>query len=731
MPAAMADQGWLARWARRAVRHRWAVVVGWLAVLAALIAVALAAGAPFASTFQLPGTETQRAFTLLRERFPQQAGDQALIVFRAETGVASPEIRPRVEAVLEAARTLPKVVAVGSPFEPGGQGAISPDGHVAFAAVQYAERAVDLDPADVRPLLDLVERAGGDGLTVEAGGNVVQRAEHAPPGVSEAIGLVAAVFILLVAFGSVVAMGLPVATALVGLGAGIALLGLAANWLDLPVFTNSFAAMIGLGVGIDYALFVVTRYREGLARGLNVEDSIVTAVSTAGRAVMFAGTVVVVSLLGLLAIGIPFVGALGVAGAAVVAVAVVIATTLLPALLGFAGRAIDRWRLPLFHATDTGDTRSVWYRLSRQIQRRPAWWGAGALALLLMLAVPVLHMRLGFSDAGNASTRLHSRRAYDLLAQGFGPGFNGPLLIVTDMTSAPAERRGPALEAIRAALSSWPGIVQVSRPVVNPTGDTATLTAIPSSAPQDEATQQLIHDLRRRVLPSATADTGMRAYVAGQTAASIDIGDRLRERMPLFFGAVLGLSFLLLVVVFRSILVPLKAAAMNLLSIGAAYGVVVAVFQWGWGAGMLGVKPGVIEVFLPLMLFAVLFGLSMDYEVFLISRIREEYTRTRHNAAAVAHGLAVTARVITAAASIMVVVFLSFVLTPERVIKEFGIGLATAVLVDATVVRLVLVPATMELLGDANWWLPRWLDRLLPRLSVDEHGLEHAPAAAD
>lgn len=731
MPAAMADQGWLTRWARFAVRHRRAVVVAWLAVLTALIAVALAAGAPFASTFQLPGTETQRAFNLLRERFPQRAGDQARLVFRAEAGIAAPEVRPRVEAVLAAARTLPKVVAVGSPFEPGGQGAISPDGRVAFATVQYAERTARMDPADVKPLFNLVDAANGDGLTVEVGGEVVERVEREPPGTSEAVGLVAAIVILLIAFGSVVAMGLPLATALVGLGGSFALLVLSAHRLDLPIFAGSFAAMIGLGVGIDYALFVVTRYREGLAMGLDVEDSVVAAVSTAGRAVIFAGTVVVVSLLGLLAIGIPFVGALGVAGALVVAMAVVVAVTLLPALLGFAGRAIDRWRLPLFHATDTGDTRSLWYRLSRQIQRRPAWWLAGALALLLTLAVPVLHMRLGFSDAGNSSIRLHSRRAYDLLAQGFGPGFNGPLLVVADLRGAQGADPRPGLEQVRATLASWPGIVQVSQPAVNPTGDAAVITAVPAYAPQDEAMEAMVHDLRARALPAAVAGTGIRAYVAGPTAAFIDIADRIRERMPLFFGAVIGLSFLLLVVVFRSVLVPLKAAVMNLLSIGAAYGVVVAVFQWGWGAGLFGVKAGVIEVFLPMMLFAMLFGLSMDYEVFLISRIREEYARSRDNAAAVAHGLAVTARVITAAASIMVVVFLSFVLTPERVIKEFGIGLATAVLIDATVVRLVLVPATMELLGDANWWLPRWLDRLLPRLSMDEHGPMRAPAAAD
>ncbi len=725
------EYGRLGRWARLAARRRWAVVLAWLVALAVLLLLGRIGGAGFSSNFQLPGTESQRAFSLLRDRFPQRAGDQARIVFRAEAGLASPEVRPRVEAVLSAARDLPHVIAVGSPFEPGGQGAISPDGRVGFASLQYAERAVNLDRADVRPLLTLVEQASGDGLTVEAGGDVVQHVEYEAPGVSEVIGLVAAVFILLVAFGSVVAMGLPVATALVGLGASFALLALSANWLDLPVFSGSFAAMIGLGVGIDYALFVVTRYREGLARGLDVEDSIAAAVATAGRAVAFAGSVVVVSLLGLLAIGIPFVGALGVAGALVVAIAVLVALTLLPALLGFAGRSIDRWRLPLFHATDTGDTRSLWYRLAQQIQRRPAWWFAGALALLLLLGAPVLRLNLGFSDAGNSSTRLHTRRAYDLLAQGFGPGFNGPLLLVADLANVAEGERRAALEMVRSTVSTWPGIVQVSQPVVNPSGDAATLTAIPASAPQDKATQRLIHDLRGRALPPVAAASGARVYVAGPTAAFIDVGDRLQERMPLFFAAVIGVSFLLLVLVFRSILVPLKAAVLNVLSIGAAFGVVVAIFQWGWGAGLFGVKAGVIEVFLPLMLFAILFGLSMDYEVFLISRIREEYARTRDNAGAVAHGLAVTARVITAAASIMVVVFLSFVLTPERVIKEFGVGLATAVLIDASVVRLVLVPATMKLLGDANWWLPRWLDRLLPRFTVEEQRPVREPVAAD
>jgi RND superfamily putative drug exporter len=724
-----ADQGLLAGWARFAVRRRRLVLLSWIGALVVLVVVWQAFGAAFASNFDLPGTESQKAADLLKSRFPQQAGDTARIVFKSDDGVATPATRARIEPVLAQARDLPGVVAVASPYEPGG-GGVSRDGRIAYATVQYAEQAKAIQKSDVEKLIDLADGAKGNGLTVEAGGQVVEFNEGAPPGASEAIGVVAAIFILLVAFGSVVAMGLPLATAIFGLLASFALIGLGAHLLDFPIFITSFAGMIGIGVGIDYALFVVTRYREGLHTGRSVEDSVALAMTTAGRSVLFAGTVVVIAMLGLLANGIPFVSALGIAGAVVVGFAVLLALTLLPALLGFAGRRIDRWSIPFFHATDTGDTSSVWYRLSVMIQRRPLLWAAGSLALLLVLASPVLSLRLGFSDAGNTSEQQHSRRAYDLLAEGFGPGFNGPLLLVFDLKDAGAGAAA-SIERVRAAAAAWPGIAVVTPEIPNQSGDAAILTIIPTAAPQDEATQQLIHDLRDRALPPAVQGTGVRAYVAGGTAAFIDIGDRITERLPLFFGAVIGLSFVLLMVVFRSLVVALKAAVMNILSIGASFGVIVAVFQWGWLEGLLGVKSGPIETFLPMMLFAILFGLSMDYEVFLISRIREEYLRTGNNADAVAHGLAVTARVITAAAAIMVVVFLSFVLGPDRVIKEFGLGLATAIFVDATIVRLILVPATMELLGNANWWLPRWLDRLLPRLDVEGTRREAAGVAAD
>jgi putative drug exporter of the RND superfamily len=427
--------------------------------------------------------------------------------------------------------------------------------------------------------------------------------------------------------------------------------------------------------------------------------------------------------------GLPFVAALGTAGAIVVTLAVLVALTLMPALLSLAGTRVDRWKVPFLHSTEGVDTSSGWYRLSTAIQRRPLPYFVGATALLLVLAAPVLTMRLGFTDAGNGSEDLHSRRAYDLLAKGFGPGYNGPLLGVADISNGGQQ----ALVSIRDRIAAAPNVAYVSPPSVNPEGNTAVFVIVPLTSPQDQRTEKLVHNLRQKVVPPALEGTGIDFYLGGRTASGIDVGDRITGRLPFLFAGVIGLSFLLLMMVFRSILIPVKAAIVNLLSIGAAYGVIVAIFQWGWFAGFLGVGEGPIEVFLPMMLFAILFGLSMDYEVFLISRIREEYLRTGSNAIAVSNGLTATARVITAAAAIMVSVFLAFVLGPDRVIKEFGIGLATAIFVDATIVRLILVPSTMELLGDRNWWLPRWLDRLLPRINVEGDELqllEPEPAGA-
>ena len=714
--------GLLERWARLAHRRRGRVILVWAVALVALIVSLNVFGGSYSTSFKLPGSEAQAAQDLLAAKFPAQSGDTSDLVFQADAGIADPSIHQRIDALIAQIKTLPGVVGVDSPYDQPGN--IAPSGTIARTTVRWNETGKQLPTAEVVAFIKTADAAAGNGLTVEVGGRSVANTEHSSFS-SEAVGLLAAVFILLVAFGSVVAMGLPIGAALFGLGSAFPILGLAANFTPLPDFAPQFAAMIGIGVGIDYSLLVVTRFREGLHTGKSVEESVVTAVLTSGRAVIFAGVVVAIAFLGLFAMGLPFVAAMGAAGAIVVGTSVLVALTLMPALLSLAGKRIDSLRVPFLHSTEGVDVKSGWYRLSRAIQRRPLFYLIPAAVALLLMAVPVLSMHLGFSDNGNNPTSTHSRRAYDLLKEGFGPGFNGPLTIVADVSQGGADR----LDAVEQAVKNTPGIVQVSAARFNAAKDTAVFTAIPATSQQDSATADVVNNLRSNVLPEAMGNSGGRLLVTGQTAASVDIGNRIAERLPFLFGGVIGLSFLLLMAVFRSVLVALKAAVMNLLSIGASYGVLVAIFQWGWGAKFIGIEKGPVETFLPMMLFAILFGLSMDYEVFLISRVREEYLRTKSNSTAVSNGLAATARVITAAAAIMVTVFISFVFGDQRVIKEFGVGLATAIFVDATVVRLFLVPATMALLGDANWWLPRWLDRILPHINVEGPRAE-APAGA-
>jgi RND superfamily putative drug exporter len=529
------------------------------------------------------------------------------------------------------------------------------------------------------------------------------------------LGLVAAFVILYILFRTLVPTALPIGTAIFGLVAGFAAVFAMTSVVELSRFGPNIAAMLGLGVGIDYALFIVARHRENVASGMSIEAAAGGALATAGKSVIFAGGVVITSLLGLSFMGIPFVGWIGVAAALMVSLAVMVGVVVLPALLGFAGHRILSWRgaLPKRPFDPTHED-SPWYRLGHGIMQRPyLFFGISAL-VLLVLAVPLLDMRLGSADAGNNPTSSTTRRAYDLTAAAFGPGANGPLQVVVESGS------GADVERVREAIAGTPGVVAVGAPQPNPDGHVTLFSAIPASAPQDAATSDLVHHLRNETIPLALGDSDATVYVAGTTARYIDIADRISDRLPLFFGIVIGVSFVLLTMVFRSLVIAFKAALMNLLSIGAAYGVVVAVFEWGWGLGLTGAdKTGPVESFLPMMLFAVLFGLSMDYEVFLVSRIREEYLRTRDNAQSVAHGMASTASVITAAATIMIVVFLSFMMNDQRVVKEFGLGLAVAVFVDATIVRLLLVPATMQLMGSWNWWLPGWLDRALPRISIE------------
>ena len=709
----------LERVARWSYHHRWPMLVIWVVALIGFGGLASTLGGEYSTSFSLPGAESQKAYDLLRDRFPAFAGDTADIVFEADDGVTDPAVQARMEDLFAKLSTLNHVITVQSPYGAEGSQQVAPGGKIAFATVRFED--LNQEPVPI-PIIDklkaLVEKADRPGLTIEPGGSAVQVSEFEQPGGAEGIGLLAAMIILLITFGSVLAMGLPILMALFGIGIGISLVFLFANFINVPDFAPQLASMIGIGVGVDYALFIVTRYRQHLHSGDDPETANLAALVTSGRAVLFAGTTVVISLLGILLMGFAFVEGVAIGGAATVLVTMLASVTLLPAVMGFVGRNVDRWRLSWFHKGEDDPRASIWFRWSRFLQRKPAIPATAALIVLLVLAVPILDLRLGFADAGTGATTHSSRRAYDLLSEGFGPGFNGPLLLA-------AKVEGTAgvddLNALAEALGSTKGVAAASPPVLNEAGDTAIMTVFPTTSPQDEQTQELVQRLRDDVIPQAMNGTDTTVLVGGLTASVIDFSEVNGERLPVLIAVVIAVSFLLLMVVFRSVLVPLKAAVMNLLSIGAAYGVIVAIFQWGWGKSLIGVETTApIEAWAPMMLFTILFGLSMDYEIFLLSRIREEYVRTGDNGLAVANGLAATARVITAAAAIMIMVFLSFVFGfEERAIKLFGMGLAVAIFVDATIVRMVLVPATMELLGNANWWFPKWLGRLVPKVSVE------------
>jgi RND superfamily putative drug exporter len=713
------------RWPLFAARHPKAVLAATVAVLLLFGSLYITGRGTFGyEGFRLPGTESQELFDMLEDRFPSTSGDQATVAVRATAGVSDPEVMGRMDTLVDDLEGLPDVVGVTSPY--GMPAAISADGTIARITVQYAQRVSEIEDASAYELIDVVERHSTAGFTAEVGGQVVESVEGEAPGESELIGAAAATVILLIAFGSVVAMGLPLVTALIALASGFFLVSVGASYVNMASFTVQFSAMIGIGVGIDYSLLMVTRFRESLEKGFGVDDAIVRASGTAGRAVLFAGGTVVVALLGLWAANISFVGYVGTAAALVVAFAVIAALFVLPAMLKLTGGYIDRWKLPGYSGPVGENQAGFGYRLSRLVQRFPVVALVFSLAILLLLAAPVLDLQLGTSDAGNNPKSYASRQAYDLLAEGFGPGFNGPLLVGVQIED---EAAIGGVRQMALAVAQAENVAGVSQPSFNEEMSAAVVTVIPASAPQDEKTADLVHSLRETV-DAPFAGTDSRAFVGGMTAVFIDVGDKIENGLPVFFAAVIGISFLLLMMVFRSVVVPLKAAIMNLLSIGASFGVLVAVFQWGWMGEVLNVeREGPIEPFMPMMLFAVLFGLSMDYEVFLVTRIREEYLVTGDNSEAVARGLSVTTRLISAAAAIMIAVFMSFAISDQRVVKEFGIGLAVAVFLDATLVRLILVPSVMQVMGSANWWFPKWLSRVVPRIAVDE-AVSGAPGQA-
>jgi putative drug exporter of the RND superfamily len=700
----------LYRLGRTCVRRRRLVVLAWIGAAVAVFVVAGAAGGETADDFDIPGVESQQARDVLDERFPEEAGASAQLVFAVGAGTLSdPAPAATIDDALDDVAAQPYVSDVGDLQR-------APDDRVAFATVQYTDAAKrDVAFENLEATAEAVNDIGV--VQMELGGELAGDMLDQEPEGQEIYGLVAAIIVLLLAFGSVIAMGLPIGTAIVGLATGIGLISIVAAFIEVNTTAPVLAAMIGLGVGIDYSLFIVTRHREHLELGMTVEEAAGRAIATSGAAVVLAGSTVVIAICGLAIANIQAVTVLGLMSALVVIVMVLVALTLLPALLGFAGHKIDAIRIPFIQRRARDLTReTMWHRWGRQVTRHPWRYLIAAVVVLGALAAPVFSLRLGMPDNGSLPESFTTRRAYDLLAEGFGAGFNGPLLLSVELDGAQAAD----LADLEDALAADPGVSHVAPTEVNEDGSAAVIQLIPTSAPQAAETTQLVHRLRNDVMPESLAGVDATVYVGGQTAVFIDLNDRVSARLPWFIAAVIGLSVLLLMVVFRSIAVPLKAAAMNVLSIAAAYGILVAVFQWGWAKDLFGIEETIpIVSFMPMMLFAILFGLSMDYEVFLLSRVREEYVRTGDNDTAVIEGIASTARVITSAALIMIAVFASFVLGDDINVKLFGVGLAAAVLIDATIVRVVLVPATMKLLGNWNWWLPGWLDRILPNLDVD------------
>ncbi|MFF4736826.1 MMPL family transporter [Streptomyces sp. NPDC001262] len=704
----------LARWC---LRRRTAVVVLWLLALLGTAAAATAAGSGYSDDYRVPGTESARATELMQQAFPDAGGDDVVVWHTGEGTVKAADVEQRMKSVLHEVERLPGVADVGPRHT-------SRDGHTAYASLTFASGGPS--KAQVQKVVDTVRKAGTGNLSTALGGGEIATTESASGHLSEIVGVAVAAVVLFVVFGSLAASLLPIATALVGVGTaamGTVLLG---HVITVADFAPMLGTLIGLGVGIDYALFIVTRHRKGLRQGLPVEVAAERAVATTGRAVVFAGGTVCVALLGMLILQLGFLNGVAVAASLTVVLTVAASVTLLPALLGMIGpRALSRRERRLLAAegrcpeAPTG----LAARWSSFVERHPKLLGAVAAAVMLVLALPTLSLHLGTSDQGNNPASSTTRQAYDMLADGFGPGVNGPLTLVAPLDSA-ADRL--AFDRLPDTLRRTEGIASATPAALSGNGSTGLITIVPTTAPQSRATSDLVDRLRTEVLPKAADGTGLKVRVGGVTASYDDFAGVIRGKLPLFVGTVVGLGCLLLLLAFRSIGIPVKAALMNIAAVASSFGVVVAVFQWGWGSELLGLgHQGPVEPFLPVVMVSVLFGLSMDYQVFLVSRMYEEWLATRDNCRAVRVGLAETSRVINSAAVIMISVFLAFVLSGDRVIAMFGIGLASAVALDAFVLRTLLVPALMHMLGGANWWLPGALERWLPRVSIE------APEASD
>ncbi|MGW0831119.1 MMPL family transporter [Streptomyces prunicolor] len=708
----------LARWC---VQHRLVAVLLWLLAFGGVTAAAAVAGSAYSNDYEAPGTESGRATQLLQEGFPGLGGDSDTVVWRTSPGsVRAADVEQTMTGVLDKIADLPGVASVVSPYDGQGTGRISADGRTAYATVTFAHQAENIDKSQAQAVVSAAKAVETDGLQVESGGSAIALTEASSGHTAEIVGVAVAALVLFLAFGSLAASLLPIGTALLSVGTAYAAIVLLGHAMTVADFAPMLGMLIGLGVGIDYALFIVTRHRRGLKRGLSVTEAVTNAVVTTGRAVVFAGATVCIALLGMLILRLGFLNGVAIAASLTVVLTVAASVTLLPALLSFIGpRALSRRerRRLAEHGPQPELPTGLAARWSAFVERHPKLLGALALVVITVLALPTLALHLGTSDQGNDPKSSTTRQAYDLLAGGFGPGVNGPLTLVTKIDSAEDRL---TLDNLDATLRTTEGVASVTPVTYDAGGSTGYFSVVPDSAPQSQKTSDLVDRLRTEVLPRAETGTSLDIHVGGVTASYDDFAEVIVGKLPLFVGVVISLGCVLLLLAFRSVGIPLKAAAMNVAAVAAAFGVVVAIFQWGWGSEFLGLgRAGPIEPFLPVIMVSVLFGLSMDYQVFLVSRMYEEWLETGDNRRAVRVGLAETSRVINSAAVIMISVFLAFVLSGDRVIAMFGIALASAVALDAFVLRTLLVPALMHLLGGANWWLPRGLDRVLPRISIE------------
>ena len=722
-----------------AARRHWAVIIAWLIILGGLLGARHAFGGQYVNNYTVPGSQSDTGLSVLNSQFPQQGGYAGQIVFHARTGTVSQQ-QAAVNQATGNVSKLPDVTRATSPFAAGSTGQVSKDGAIAYSGVAWSVNPSSLDPSYASRLGTAVAPARKAGLQVEYGGGAGQIGQATNDRNSEIIGLCCALVLLLAMFGSVVTAAIPLLSAIFSVGAGLSLVGLLAAAITFPATAPTVATLLGLGVAIDYGLFLTARHREQVDSGMDVIRSAAFAESTSGAAVVVAGSTVVISILGLYLSGVPFVGSLGLASAVVVAVTMVAALTLVPAFLGVVqgkiralsarrrarreGVSAQREAKRTAAATREQHERSAFARWGRRVSGQPWPWAIASVIVLIVLAIPLFSIQLGQPDAGTNPATDSSRRAFDLITTGFGPGANGPLSVVVKLPKQSSSASNSLLSSIRTDVAGTPGVASVTPASVNPAGTVAVFNAVPTTRPQDSATTALVRQLRDKVLPKQHATT----YVTGTTAGNTDFTQRISQRMIFLILAVVLISFVLLTIAFRSVVIAIKAAALNLLSIGAAYGVIVAVFQWGWGASLIGVRTALpIPAYVPMLVFAIVFGLSMDYEVSLLTRVHENWLSTRSPQRSVAIGIGATARVITTAAAIMVVVFSSFVLDPDPTVKMLAIGMAVAVLIDASIVRMILVPSVMALLGARAWWLPRWLEAVVPRLQLEA---DQPPAAA-